>query len=321
MAQETIGETALQAAPTLVEYELCIQVRDTANSGSDSDVFATLTGQGQKTITKWKLDNVGVADNKRGAYSCFQFTASDADKADIGQVDFVELTMNSGTVNDICYDYFDVTRTVKGQGSIKTPLFTATGNDQMIISLFEYPQCLGNDVSVKTSGTRFRTGLAVLPEPATDEPTDITVSGYWTRVDQCRGAECISIKVEMSQGVKKGEEVSKTSTVGRSLSVMTGGEIKADTGILPGGEVTAKFEVTGEWTHEHAETVANSFTFHTERKISATCGANSSLWQWVSELHVYSGAGETVTIAPSSINVCTGVNNKPKSISDITWQG
>ena len=63
----------------------------------------------------------------------------------------------------------------------------------------------------------------------------VTLTGRWELLNACRGAKCNETSYEITVGAEKGKEVSSSSTVGKSLSVMLGLEVSVGGGFEAGG--------------------------------------------------------------------------------------
>jgi len=170
-------------------------------------------------------------------------------------------------------------------------------------------------------------GLQVLKSPYVKaqaaKATAATVSGKWVMVSECAaiaGAQCGESRNEITVGVEEGKELGSSSTIGASLSLMVGAEVKGTTGALPGGEVTARFEATGTVSAETQRAITDSFTRTRTSLASTACTGEASKWQWVSTLVATfpSGVDEVVT-APSNMTRCAPPGAVPPDPSDINW--
>ena len=243
-------EAALEAHRAKVQFRLCIGVRDEAEAGSDSDLFVKLHGQNGAILEKWRLDNPGVADTKRGEVSCFSFMASDPGRQDYGPINKIELSMHpTNDLNDICYDWVTVERRVLEAGSsVRLTTFfgsaTVEGVKQLIQTNFDFAQCLGDyGDRLRNSGVIPATNPYTPPPPVDDTSSAPTVdiSGRW--VQKCPSGRACSMTTEKEYTFGKAFTSGYTKAVETAIetNVTNSTTVKAE---VDSGVVTASAENT-----------------------------------------------------------------------------
>lgn len=250
------------------------------------------------TISEFLVDNDSGDQLNRGTVSCF-----DHKLKDVGCVSRIKVQHKSD--DDMIVNGVSVVRSINGIQQSRND-FTVTNNTW-----------IGKDT--KSEGVWVNT---ITPRPRTG-PADVsefTLTGKWEVVQSCDGAKCKEITQKITTGVETGKEVSKSSTIGESLSLMVGTEVKAGTGSLPGAEVTTKFELTGTMSQEQSTAVANSFSTTRNKSVSVTCLGQGTMWQWVSSINIIrvDGARDVVE-AYSTLTKCAKLGETPSRPNDISW--
>ncbi|MCX7557301.1 RICIN domain-containing protein [Xanthomonadaceae bacterium JHOS43] len=182
---------------------------------------------------------------------------------------------------------------------------------------------VGNDRSCGTYG-------AVLLASKTsfvniEEIQAVTYTGRWELLNACRGANCSETRYELTVGAEQGKEISRSSTFGKSLSLMLGTEVKAGgkAGVpfVAEGttEVTAKVELTGQISSEQQDAIMNSFTISRQSTTAVSCSGASDMWQWKSTLRIQRATRVEDIDAASLLTVCAPVGVKPPHANDISW--
>lgn len=187
------------------------------------------------------------------------------------------------------------------------------------------PGCgfVGKDRSCGSYGAVLLTRKA--PFINAEEIKEITYTGRWELVNACRGANCSETSYELAVGAEQGKEISRSSTFGKSLSLMLGTEVKAGgkAGVpfVAEGttEVTAKVEVTGQISSEQQDAIMNSFTISRQSTTAVSCSGASEMWQWKSTLRIQRATRVEDVNADSLLTVCAPVGARPKSANDISW--
>jgi hypothetical protein len=111
------------------------------------------------------------------------------------------------------------------------------------------------------------------------------------------------------------------NTQARELSVTVGGEVKADSGMFPGGEITASFESSISLSQEFSTEFSSAIGTTRNESFDVSCNGPSSLWQWVSTLTIDANNLPTNTISIGSPDyVCAGPNQSPTNKSDYSWK-
>lgn len=148
----------------------------------------------------------------------------------------------------------------------------------------------------------------------------LVLSGKWEQINACRGSHCGGTSYQISVGAESGKEISRSSTLGKSLSLMVGAEVTGTTGALPGGEVTAKVEVTGAISSEQQDSILNSFSISRQTSNEVSCVGASQMWQWRSTLKIQRSVGAPEDVdAGSLLTVCAPNGVKPPHLNDISW--
>lgn len=158
-----------------------------------------------------------------------------------------------------------------------------------------------------------------------EEVKSLVLTGRWEAVNTCRGSQCGETSFQLTVGAEAGKEISKSSTVGKSLSTMLGTEITASGGagvpLVAEGEVsvTAKVEVTGSISSEQQDAIMNSFTTSRQSTNAVTCSGAGVMWQWKSSLRIQRVSRVEDVAADSLLTVCAPVGVKPSHSNDISW--
>ena len=152
------------------------------------------------------------------------------------------------------------------------------------------------------------------PKPATTR-TLTKLGGQWERIKGCIGENCDGLKVTYTEGVEKGNEIAKGSSLGMSISATLGIE-----GGVP-GVGTAKAEFTSALSAEQTTSIMNSFTKSSSHSTEASCKGASEVWQWVSVATVRNGTNNETIKANSDLIACAPIGKGPKGtdLNNPTW--
>ena len=199
-------------------------------------------------------------------------------------------------------------------GRIETASNEYGGIDKFTGRLSLYGKPEGRDATFYTYTTPRLRNESISPPP------EVVMKGQWERISQCDGITCREISMSITVGVDKSYGITNATASSESLSLMVGAEVTASSGALPGGSVTAKYEVTGTMSQERSQEIARSFRQSTSKTLSVSCQPPAALWQWTSSLHFTMSSGPEQRIeAPSSIYKCTQPDDRPPMLNDISW--
>lgn len=168
-------------------------------------------------------------------------------------------------------------------------------------------------------------GVAKKPFVSGEQVKTLVLTGRWEPVNTCRGTQCGETSFQLTVGAEQGKEISKTSTVGKSLTAMVGLETSVSGGasvpLVADGEVsvTARVEVSGEISEEYQDAIVNSFTSKRESTNAVTCAGAGVMWQWKSNLRIERLSRVEDVAADSLLTVCAPVGVKPPHGNDIAW--
>ena len=154
-----------------------------------------------------------------------------------------------------------------------------------------------------------------------EQVKSVVLTGRWEAVNTCRGSQCGESSFQLTVGAEQGKEISQSSTIGKSLSVMLGTEVTGSGGVPGVGEVevTAKMEVTGEISSEQQDAIMNSFTTSRQSTNAVTCSGAGVMWQWKSNLRIQRVNRVEDVAADSLLTVCAPIGVKPSHGNDIAW--
>ncbi|MEO8385710.1 MAG: hypothetical protein ABI583_10740 [Betaproteobacteria bacterium] len=154
------------------------------------------------------------------------------------------------------------------------------------------------------------------------KPKYLTVKGAWKLVAECGSGSslCTGPSQAIEVGIEQGKEITEESMLGGSLSLMLGVEAKGSTGAFPGGEVTAKSELTATATVEQRNAIMNSFTTSRKATVTQGCSGSSSLWQWESRLEAIDKNNvKDIVVANANIVRCAPAGKTPPRMNDLSW--